>query len=196
MSGLDITELPLPGLKGVTRRLHGDARGFFTRLFDSDALAAAGFVAPVAQINHTFTAARGTVRGMHFQWPPHTECKLVSCIRGEVWDVAVDLRRNSPTFLRWHAERLSATNRRALLIPEGFAHGFQTLTDDCELVYAHSHPYVPAAEGGIRPDDSALAIEWPLPIVGLSTRDQAHPPLTGGFPGIVLVNHRESAIPR
>lgn len=195
MSGLDITDLPLQGLRVVTRRIHGDPRGFLARLFDSEPLSAAGFVGPVAQINHTFTAVRGTVRGMHFQWPPHAECKLVSCIRGEIWDVAVDLRHGSPTFLSWHAERLSAANGRALLIPEGFAHGFQTLTDDCELVYAHSHAHVPAAEGGVRPDDPVLGIDWPLPIVGLSPRDQGHPPLTNVFPGIVLTRKRESAIP-
>ncbi len=196
MSALTVTDLPLPGLKRIERRIHGDARGFLTRLFCAEALAAAGFTHPVAAINHTFTATRGTVRGMHFQRPPHAEIKLVSCIRGEVWDVAVDLRHDSPTFLRWHAERLSAANGRALLIPEGCAHGFQTLADDCELVYAHSHAYVPAAEGGVRPDDPALAITWPLPIVGLSPRDQSHPPLTGDFPGIVLTLPRETAAPR
>lgn len=195
MTALDITDLPLQGLRVVDRQIHGDSRGFLTRLFDSEPLSAAGFVGPVAQINHTFTAVRGTVRGMHFQWPPHAECKLVSCIRGEIWDVAVDLRRGSPTFLRWHAERLSAANGRALLIAEGFAHGFQTLTDDCELIYAHSNAYVPAAEGGVRPDDSFLGIDWPLPIVGLSPRDQAHPPLTHGFPGIDPTHRREHASP-
>lgn len=195
MNALDITDLPLEGLRVITRRIRGDSRGFLTRVFDSEPLSAAGFVGPVVQINHTFTAVRGTVRGMHFQWPPHAECKLVSCIRGEIWDVAVDLRSGSPSFLRWHAERLSAANGRALLVPEGFAHGFQTLSDDCELIYAHSHPYVPAAEGGLRPDDPMLAIDWPLPIAGLSPRDQAHPQLTNDFPGIVLTHHSQTVTP-
>jgi dTDP-4-dehydrorhamnose 3,5-epimerase len=196
VSGLTVTDLPLAGLKCVARTIHGDARGFLTRLFCADTLAGAGFTPPVAQINHTFTAARGTVRGMHFQYPPHAEIKLVSCIRGEIWDVAVDLRQGSPTFLHWHAERLSAANGRALLIPAGCAHGFQTLTDDCELIYAHSHAYVPMAEGGLRPDDPGLAITWPLPVAGLSPRDRSHPLLSVGFPGIVLPPPEETAASR
>ena len=109
----------------------GDARGFLSRLFCAEELRAAGWTGPIAQINHTHTARKGTVRGMHFQYPPHAEMKLVSCLRGEVWDVAVDIRAGSQTFLRWHAEILSADNGRALLIPQGFAHGFQALTRRC-----------------------------------------------------------------
>ena len=132
MSRFTIEHLPLQGLQRVTRQRLGDARGFLARLYCAEELARAGWRQPIAQINHTATAARGTVRGMHFQRPPHAEMKLVSCIRGEAWDVAVDLRADSETFLHWHAERLSAENGHALLIPEGFAHGFQTLSDDVE----------------------------------------------------------------
>src|SRR5690554_6695588 len=107
MSRFTVTNLPLAGLKRVQRQRLGDNRGFLARLFCAEELAAAGWTQPIAQINHTFTAKQGTVRGMHFQRPPHAEMKLVSCIRGEVWDVAVDLRVGSPTFLHWHAERLS-----------------------------------------------------------------------------------------
>ena len=164
----------------------GDTRGFLSRLFRADELAAAGWKKPIAQINHTSTARRGTVRGMHFQRPPHAEMKLVTCIRGEVWDVAVDLRRGSSTFLHWHAEQLSAQNRCALLIPEGFAHGFQTLTDDVELLYCHSESYTPAAEAGLHPHDPAMAISWPLPVTELSARDGQHPLLTAAFKGIEL----------
>lgn len=111
--------------------------------------------------------------------------KLVSCIRGEIWDVAVDLRRGSKTFLNWHAERLSAENCRALLIPEGFAHGFQSLTDDVEMLYCHSAAYVAAAEAGLNPKDSLLAIPWPLPITELSARDVQHPMVNKEFSGVV-----------
>ena len=110
--------------------------------------------------------------------------KLVSCIRGEVWDVAVDIRAGSPTFLQWHAERLAADN--AMLIPEGFAHGFQALTDNVELLYCHSAAYVPAAEAGLNPQDPRLSISWPLPIAELSPRDANHPMVAEPFPGITL----------
>ena len=123
---------------------------------------------------------------MHFQYPPSAEIKLVSCIRGEIWDVAIDLRANSPTFLQWHAEHLSADNGRALLIPEGFAHGFQTLTDDVDMVYCHSAPYVAAAEGGLNPLDPYLKISWPLPIAELSIRDNQHRLIDAGFEGLKL----------
>ena len=180
-----ISPTPLAGVYVVERASHGDSRGFLARLFCAAELHAAGWAKPIAQVNHTFTAAAGTVRGVHFQRPPHAEMKLVSCVRGEVWDVAVDLRHGSPTFLKWHAERLSAANHRAMLIPQGCAHGFQTLQDNCELVYCHSAPYEPSAEGGIRPDDPALDIPWPLPVRNLSSRDSAHALLTSEFPGLV-----------
>lgn len=186
MSRLIASDLPLPGLKRVTRQRIGDRRGFLSRLFCAEELAAAGWLKPVAQINHTCTALRGTVRGLHFQHPPHAEMKLVSCIRGEVWDVAVDVRAGSPTFLRWHAERLSAENGQALLLPEGFAHGFQALTDDVELLYCHSAAYHAGAETGLNPQDAHLNIAWPLAITELSARDASHPLLTSAFEGVRL----------
>ena len=154
-------------------------------MFCADELTAAGWCSPIAQINHTLTARQGTVRGMHFQYPPHSETKLVSCIRGEVWDVAVDLRTDSNTYLQWHAEHLSAENGCAMLIPEGFAHGFQALSDNVELLYCHSRPYAGRAEGGLNPLDPQLQIQWPLPIVEMSQRDAEHPALTNLFTGIV-----------
>ncbi len=186
MSRFSITELPLPGLKLIERHRLGDPRGFLTRVFCSDELSAAGWAKPVAQINHTYTARRGTVRGMHFQYSPNVEMKLVTCIRGEVWDVAVDVRRESPTFLAWHAEVLSADNCRALLIPEGVAHGFQALTDDVELIYCHSAPHRSETEGGLHPEDPQIAIAWPLPVAGLSPRDTRHPFIRTGFEGMRL----------
>jgi dTDP-4-dehydrorhamnose 3,5-epimerase len=184
MNRFTLTDLPLVGLLRIERKPLADGRGSFVRLFCAEELAAAGWNKPITQINHSYTAKRGTVRGMHFQYPPHAEMKLVICLRGEVWDVAVDLREGSPTFLRWHAERLSAENNAALLIPEGFAHGFQTLTDEVELLYLHTHPYVPAAEGRIHPQEARLAIAWPLAITELSERDAAAAPLPADFAGV------------
>ena len=184
MNRLSVTDLPIAGLKRVARQRLGDDRGFFARLFCAEELRAAGWSAAIAQINHTMTARKGTVRGLHFQRPPHAEMKLVSCVRGEVFDVAVDLRRSSLTFLRWHTEHLSADNNRALLIPQGFAHGFQALTDDAELIYCHSAAYDAASEGGINPRDPKLAIGWPLPIAEMSARDAAAPMLDASFTGL------------
>ena len=146
MSRFTITKLPLVDLKIIECKRLVDSRGFLARLFCAEVLFALGWLKPIAQINHTYTARRGTLRGMHYQQPPCAEMKLVSCLQGEVWDVAIDLRAGSPTFLQWHAEVLSADNNRAMLIPEGFAHGFQTLTDDVQLLYCHSAPHSPDTE--------------------------------------------------
>jgi dTDP-4-dehydrorhamnose 3,5-epimerase len=186
LNRFSVTDLPLEGLKRIDRERLSDGRGFLSRLFCAEELGAAGWPGPVAQINHTYTAARGTVRGMHFQSPPHAEVKLVSCVRGEVWDVALDIRTGSKTLLRWHAERLSADNGRALLIPRGFAHGFQALSDDVEMLYCHSAAYDAAAEGALNPQDPMLAISWPLQISSLSSRDSQHPMLNEKFAGISL----------
>lgn len=187
MSRFTITDTSLSGLKVIERQCLGDARGFLSRLFCSDELTAAGWIKPIAQINQTYTAKAGTIRGMHFQYPPHAEMKLVSCLRGAVFDVAVDLRAGSPTFLKWYGVRLSAENRCALLIPEGFAHGFQTLTDDVVLLYCHSVPYEPSAEAGLHPHDPVPAIPWPLPVTELSARDGRHPLVSAAFKGIALL---------
>jgi len=186
VSRFRIHATPLVGLKLVEREKRGDTRGFLERLFCAGELAAAGWTGPVAQINHSRTGPRGTVRGMHYQHSPAAEMKLVSCLAGEVWDVAVDIRAGSPTFLQWHAQRLSGDNNLALLVPPGFAHGFQVLGDAAELLYCHSAPYVRAAEGGLSPLDERLAIAWPLPPAGLSARDAGHPPLSADFAGLRL----------
>lgn len=186
MSRLTPIATPLSGLHLVARQRLGDERGHLTRLFCATALAEAGWVWPVAQINHTHTRLRGTVRGLHYQRPPHAEAKLVSCLKGEVWDLALDLRPASSTYLQWHAQRLSADNGLAMLIPPGFAHGFQALSDDAELLYCHSAPYAPAAEAGLHPQDPRLAIDWPLPVQGLSPRDASHGPIGPDFEGVRL----------
>lgn len=186
MSRLAVMDTPIAGLKLVERQMLGDKRGFLARLFCADELAVAGWQRPIAQINHTATQKSGTIRGMHFQYPPHAEMKLVTCLHGAVWDVAVDLRAGSATFLHWHAEELSAANRRAFLIPEGFAHGFQTLEDDSELVYLHSAAYHPGAESGLNPFDPSLAIPWPREVRGISTKDASRFLINAPFEGIVL----------
>lgn len=186
MSRFIVHDTPLADLKVIERQQVGDSRGFFSRLFCADELAAAGWRKPVAQINETLTRQQGTIRGMHYQRPPHAEMKLVTCLAGEIWDVAVDLRRGSPTFLRWHAEELSAANSRAMLIPEGFAHGFQTLAANCSLLYLHSVPYAAEAEAGLNPKDPMLGITWPLEIAELSARDSRHPLLSRQFEGVAV----------
>ncbi len=168
----------------VQRQAHRDARGSFSRLFDADALAFVGWTAALAQVNHSINTARGTVRGLHYQLAPRAEKKLVSCVRGRIWDVAVDLRRGSPSFLRWHAQELSAQSGVALLIPEGCAHGFQALCDDAEIIYCHSAPFAPEFQAGVHPCDPRLAIDWPLPVQRLSPRDGRWPALGADFLGV------------
>ncbi len=180
----DVHSTPLAGLKLVGRKRLGDDRGYLERMFCVEELAELLPSGVVAQINHTYTRLRGTVRGMHFQHPPHAEIKFVSCLRGEVFDVAVDLRRDSPTFLHWHAEILSAENLRMFVIPEGFAHGFQSMTDNCELLYFHSKCYRAEFEDGLSPKDPRLKIDWPLPITEISQRDANHQYLNQNFKGI------------
>lgn len=175
---------PIEGVFVVERQRIGDSRGFLSRLFCAEDLAEAGFKLPVAQINQTLTETAGTLRGLHFQHPPAAEDKLVSCIRGAVFDVAVDLRAGSPTFLHWHGVELSAENNCALMIPQGCAHGFQALVDSTELLYLHSRPYTPAAEGGLNPLDPRLAIDWPLPVTTMSPRDAGHPLVDAKFVGV------------
>lgn len=184
MGWFTVVPAPLPGLLAVERKQREDERGFFSRFFCAEEMAAAGFKSAIAQINHTRTSRKGSVRGLHFQHPPHEEEKFVSCVQGSVFDVAVDLRHDSPTFLQWHGQVLSAHNGISLLIPSGFAHGFQTLEDNCELIYLHSKAYSPAAEDALNVADPTLGIRWPLPLGSMSARDAAHPFITANFLGI------------
>ena len=186
MSRFDFIPTPLTGLMLVQRKAIEDHRGFLSRFYCAEEFRAAGIDKPVAQINHTLTRQRGAVRGLHFQHPPHAETKVVSCLKGEILDVAVDLRRDSPTFLHWHGEILSAANRKSLLIPEGYAHGFQTLSEDCELIYLHTSPYHPESEGALNVADPRLNIAWFLPVNDLSERDRNHPFINQNFQGIIL----------
>ena len=161
-----------------------DDRGWFVRTFCKNEFAAIKHNAEWVQINHSFTQQKGTIRGMHYQLPPYKEIKMVRCVVGKVWDVIIDLRKNSPTFLQWAGVELSAENKKMFYIPAGFAHGFQTLTNNCELIYHHSQFYNPHLEGGIRYDDPVINIKWLQPPSNISERDKQHPLLDNHFKGI------------
>lgn len=183
-AGMNVRPTLLAGVVVVESAPHADARGAFARLFCSDALGNVIGARKIVQINRSLTRATGTVRGMHYQRAPHAEMKLVRCLRGRVWDVAIDLRAGSPTLLQWHAEELTADNGRMLIIPEGCAHGFQVLEDDSELLYLHTAFYAPDAEAGVHPEDPRVDVCWPLAVTGLSERDRGHPLLDDGFSGV------------
>ena len=175
---------PIDGLWEIETAPHADARGSLTRLYCTTTFDAVAPGLRFVQVNHSSTARRGSLRGMHFQRAPALESKLVRCLRGRVFDVAVDLRAGSKTFARWHAVELTEGNQRQVLIPPGCAHGFQTLTDDCELLYQHSARYTSAVEGGLAHDDSRVGIRWPLPVMELSARDLGLPRIDAGFEAV------------
>lgn len=175
---------PLEGLVVLERSVHRDDRGRLERLYCSEELRPWLGGATVTQSNLTHTGRRGTVRGMHLQTPPHAEDKLVTCLQGRVWDVAVDVREGSPTFLQWYAEILDGSKNRTMLIPKGFAHGFQTLTDDCIMLYFHTSSHAPKSELGLDALDARLAIAWPEAVLHRSPRDCTHPSIGPSFTGI------------
>lgn len=174
---MKFTALPLAGAFRVELEPRGDERGFFARLFCAGEFAEHGLATTWVQCNTSFTRRAGSVRGLHFQRPPMAETKLLRCLRGAIFDVIVDLRAGSSTFGQWHGERLDEGNRAMICVPEGFAHGFQTLTPDVEMLYFHSAPYSAAHEGGLRWDDPTVAIHWPLGITEMSARDAQFPTL-------------------
>lgn len=183
-SRFKLKDTSLPGVRLVQRKLIEDSRGYFERMFCTSELQSIVQDRRIVQVNHTLTSRKGAVRGMHFQRAPWAEAKFVTCLRGEIFDVAVDLRKGSPTFLRWHAEVLSADNNCSLFIPEGFAHGFQTCTENCELLYLHTAPYRSDAEGGLNALDPAISIQWPLEITERSGRDKERSMLDAEFCGL------------
>lgn len=183
---MTFTETTLPGAYLVTPAPRRDSRGWFMRTFDKRAFADIGFAGEWVQMNHSLTRQAGAVRGMHYQRPPVAEIKLVRCVAGRVFDVLVDVRTNSPTFLRWYGVELSAETGQMLYVPEGVAHGFQTLTTDCQMVYSHSAEYAPDHEGAVRYDDPRVGITWPMPVTDLSARDASHPLLEKDFPGLIV----------
>ncbi|MFC4656937.1 dTDP-4-dehydrorhamnose 3,5-epimerase family protein [Rheinheimera marina] len=183
---LTASETALAGVVQIRSQANQDSRGSFSRWFCQQELESFLPGQQIVQVNHSFSRQQGTVRGLHFQLPPFAEYKLVRCIAGRVFDVAVDLRANSVTFLQAVSVELSAEENNMLLIPPGCAHGFQTLTADAQLLYLHSAFYQPQAEAGFRFDDPRLKIEWPLPITSMSERDLQLPVIPQQFHGISL----------
>ncbi|NKX42223.1 dTDP-4-dehydrorhamnose 3,5-epimerase [Rhodobacteraceae bacterium R_SAG2] len=178
---MKIEEASLPGVRMLRPRRHGDHRGFFAETYNQRAYAGLGVDATFVQDNHSLSAAVGTVRGLHFQAPPHAQAKLVRCGRGAIFDVAVDIRRGSRTYGRWAGYTLSAENGAQLYIPAGFAHGFATLMPDSEIVYKCSDYYAPETEGSLRWDDPEIGIEWPLKSAPVLSEKDAHAPLLADF---------------
>jgi len=181
---MTFTPSPLVGAYMVDLQPFSDERGWFARYFCKNEFQAIGHTKEWVQMNQSVSFAKGTLRGMHFQYPPFQEAKLIRCVAGAVYDVIIDLRQGSSTFLQWFGMELSGANNRMLYIPEGFAHGFQTLAQDSALLYHHTEFYTPGAEGGLRYDDPILAITWPLPVTVISERDARHPVVDKNFKGI------------
>lgn len=176
----------IEGLYTVAVQKLRDERGIFARTYCKNEFKQIGFDKEFVQFNHSLNKNKGTVRGMHFQQQPYAETKLIRCVQGAVYDVAVDLRKNSPTFLRWFGVELNEENLLSVLIPAGFAHGFQTVTDNAALIYHHTEFYTPQADSGIRFDDPALKIEWPAPPVFVSEKDRGYGLIDHNFKGIEI----------
>ena len=181
-----ILSTPIPDLTVAETIAVNDDRGSFLRLYCEQVLSAVIGDRKIAQINHSQTKNPGVIRGMHFQTPPHSEMKLVRCIKGRVWDVAVDLRFGSSTFLKWHGLELSPENKFMIIIPEGFAHGFQSLEPESELIYLHTSAYHSEAEVSIHHADPRLNIRWPLPVTGFSPKDAQARFIDSNFRGLIL----------
>jgi dTDP-4-dehydrorhamnose 3,5-epimerase len=177
---------PLAGAYVIELEPFLDERGLFTRTFCQEEFAEIGFQNQIVQINHTVTRQKGSIRGMHYQLPPACEIKIIRCVKGKVFDIMVDLRTESPTFMQWHGVELTKNNMCMVFIPEGFAHGLQTLTDNAELIYHHSALYSPEHERGLRFNDPALAIDWPLPVGVISHKDMNYPLIDDSFKGVII----------
>ena len=174
----------LKGLSIINLEPIKDERGEFQRIFCKNEFRNLNHKKEIVQINYSITKHKGTVRGLHFQYPPKAEIKMITCLKGKIFDVAVDIRRDSPTFLKWHGEILSENNKRMIYIPEGYAHGFQVLEDYSELLYFHTEFYSPENEGGIRYDEPQINIKWPSEITIVSKRDEQFRLLDKNFKGL------------
>lgn len=163
-----------------------DERGKFYRVFCENELKEIGLTKKIVQINQSLTKQKGAIRGLHFQYPPKAEIKMVKCVSGSIFDVAIDLRKNSPTFLQWHGEILSAENMKMMVVPEGFAHGFQALEDNCEIIYFVTEFYSPENEEGVRYNDPKINIKWSLKITNISDKDRNQDLLDENFLGITI----------
>lgn len=176
---MKFTEAKIAGLLIIEPEIHEDSRGAFWRTFDREELTKHGVSFKVVQGNSTLTQREGSVRGMHFQVNPRAEDKIVQCLNGAIFDVAVDMRESSPTFGKWSSVELSDKNRKCFFIPKGFAHGFQSLTNNCLVHYYMSEFYSPEHASGVRWDDPQINIKWPLPIHDISKKDQSWPTMQG-----------------
>jgi dTDP-4-dehydrorhamnose 3,5-epimerase len=183
---MQFIKTPILDLFVIQLDVFEDERGFFARSFCKNEFKKIGFEKEFVQINHSFNRNKGTIRGMHFQRPPHTETKLIRCIEGSVYDVVVDLRKSSPTYLNHFGVELSAKNLKSILIPDGLAHGFQTLEDNSALIYHHSNFYSPNSEDGVRYNDSSLNISWKLPPINISNKDLSYPLINQNFESISI----------
>lgn len=181
-----IKNVEIDGLKVITPEPFFDERGEFNRIFCRKELSVINDNLIIEQINHSVTKKKGTIRGLHFQYPPHAETKIVRCTKGKIFDVAVDLRKGSKTFLKYHGEILSAENQKMLFIPEGFAHGFQTLEDNSEIIYFNTTFYCKEAEGALRYDDPKISIKWPEIVTIVSKKDDSQPSIDDFFEGIKI----------
>ena len=170
----------------ITPEIHKDERGVFERVFCKIELIKIGIQKEIIQINHSITTKKATIRGMHFQHPPYSEAKIIKCIKGSILDVIIDIRKSSSTFLKWHSEILTEQNMNSIYVPEGFAHGFQTLEDNCELLYLHTASYNSKYEGSINFDDPMVNIEWAFPPSCISSKDDNVKMLDNSFEGIQI----------
>jgi len=183
---MKFTKTLLEGAYIIEKEPFRDDRGLFARTYCKREFSQIGHTKEFVQFNHSQTVHKGTLRGMHYQVPPSAEIKLIRCIRGKVYDVIIDLRQNSPTFLRHIGVELSEENMKSIYVPEGFAHGFQTLEDNTQLIYHHTEFYTPENERGINFNDPALAINWPLPPVHVTPKDINHPYIGNNFKGLII----------
>jgi len=174
---MKFNKLPLKGAYTIEQDRSEDERGFFARYWCKKEFESFGLDANISQINNSLSRDKGTLRGLHFQYAPKAETKIVRCLSGAIWDVIVDIRENSPTYGKWHGTELNDNNRTMIYVPKGFAHGFQTLVDNVELLYLHSEFYSQKRESGLSYNDKTIAIDWPLPVSEISERDKSHPNL-------------------
>ena len=172
---MEIHSLSLSDAALIKTTVIGDHRGAFARFFCLKELSSVIGTRQIVNVNHSYTNRAGVIRGLHFQHFPHQEMKFVRCMSGAVYDVIVDIRKNSPTYLQWHSQVLDSKNMDMMCVPEGFAHGFQSLEDNCEIIYFTTTYYSPDHEGGLRYDDPSIAIDWPMEVTDISEKDMSHP---------------------
>ena len=186
MKNFKYLQTKLQGLYLITPKPKTDNRGYFERLFCTDEFKELGLNKPIVNINHSYSKYKGTIRGLHFQYPPFQETKIIICLKGSIYDVAIDIRKNSPTFLQWQGEILDGTLKQMFLISEGFAHGFQALENDVELLYLHTNFYSKEHESALNIQDPLLNISWPLEVTEITEKDITNKFISAEFKGIEL----------